>query len=187
MCVYVWFINICIGNKAYSSKFSFTSPLFWKLKAKDFISNSIIVVSISKTMSDQILIHAGHTSRLLRIICSSERRGGFSGVLGGLSTTSSTSDCCRNKISLIMQTNHTHLLWHFVYKGHLCLRIWPTLEVRFLYFLTLIHRFTFRSVLCFSYFRSTMPRHRHCTNQLRINWGTLSDFGILYSTFKRTL
>ena len=60
-------------------------------------------------MSGQILIHAGHTCRLLRNICSSERRGGFSGVLGELSSTSSTSDCCRNNMSLIIQRKHTHV------------------------------------------------------------------------------
>ena len=67
-------------------------------------------------MSGQILIHAGHTCRLLRNICSSERRGGFSGVLGELSSTSSKSDCCRNNMSLTIQTKHMCLLWHLVYK-----------------------------------------------------------------------
>ena len=130
-------------------------------------------MSISKTMSGQILIHAGHTSRLLRIIWSSERRGRFSGVLRGLSSTSSTSDCCREKISLLIQTNHTHLLWHFYTKDTSAFVSDP--HSRSDFSISALRLTVSHSVLCFSYSRSVMLPQRHHTNQLWITWGRLSD------------
>ena len=136
-------------------------------------------------MSGQILFHAGRTSRILRIICSSDRRGVFRRFSEN-PFTFSTSDCCQRKVSLTIQTKHTHLLWHLLYNRHLCLPIGPTLEVRFVSFRPLSQRFIFQSVLCFSYFGSIMPRHRHRTYQLWINWGTLSHLSFIHCVLHYT-